>query len=68
MSDGVIERLMSIRSQKGMDKAMSHSGAGSSGESENQKRIRMFENIENGSECRCPACMGLFLGLGNKKI
>lgn len=68
MSDGVIERLMSIRSQKGIDKAMSHSGAENSSESENQKRIRMFENIESGSECRCPACMGLFLGLGNKKI
>ncbi len=66
MSDGVIERLMSIRSQKGMDKAMSHSGAGSSDETENQKSIRMFENIENGTECRCPACMGLFLGLGKK--
>ena len=32
-------------------------------QSDNMEQIKMFEEIEDGTACRCPACMGLIGGL-----
>ena len=57
-----IEQLMSMRSSaNNSDAAAKSKSSVFDRDAENAERIKMFENIENGNECRCPACMGLFM-------